>query len=121
MGLTGQGTLVRLLSSPPRRYGTIRPEVRLLGQTAETGGRGGVTGFRGLGEREILSAQTRLLLTAAAAASCCQEHALCSTLQPCPSGNWKPWPYLPQQRIRGMSRRCPLTPAGAQGRGGSSP
>ena len=43
--LTGQGTLVRLLSSPPRRYGTIRPEVRLLGQTAETGGRGGVTGF----------------------------------------------------------------------------
>ena len=43
--LTGQGTLVRLLSSPPRRYGTIRPEVRLLGQTVETGGRGGVTGF----------------------------------------------------------------------------
>ena len=35
--LTGQGTLVRLLSSPPRRYGTIRPEVRLLGQTVETG------------------------------------------------------------------------------------
>ena len=58
--LTGQGTLVRLLSSPPRRYGTIRPEVRLLGQTAETGGRGGVTGFRGLGERgNFLSARSR--------------------------------------------------------------
>ena len=43
------------------------------------------------------------MTAAAAAASCCQEHALCSTLQPCPRGNWKPWPSLPWQRIQRIS------------------